>query len=268
MQATLAPLRRPPSPGRLGALRGAIASEYRMQVRRPVVWILIGVLGAWVLRVNMDSVAAGMEGVEAEVGAWAWLLQVFTPIAVGVLLADRFARDRRSHVDEILESTPAADWVRLLGKYLGATAATLTPMLLVYVIGLAWLATQVPDPGMVARLAVPAFLVVNLPGLLFVAAYSVCCPIVMKVPLYQFLFVGYWFWGNLMPPQIMPTLRDTWLAPIGWVAEGAFFHPFAGGSAPVWTVADAIASMALLLAGAAAALIAGVIALRLQRARA
>jgi ABC-2 type transport system permease protein len=262
------PLGRAPAPNLRDSLRGAIAAEYRMQIRRPVVWILIGVLGAWVLRVNMDSVVQSRDATPAEVGVWAWFLQIFTPVAVGVLLADRFARDRRSHVDEILESTPAADWVRLVGKYLGATAATVTPMVLIYVLGLAWLATQVPDALTVAVLAVPAFLVVNMPGLLFVAAYSVCVPIVMKVPLYQFLFVGYWFWGNLLPPQIMPTLRDTWLAPIGWVTESAFFHPFDSGTAIAWTVPDAIASILLLLALALAALVAGVVALRLQRARA
>jgi ABC-2 type transport system permease protein len=262
------PIGRAPAPNVRDALRGAITAEYRMQIRRPVVWILIGVLGAWVLRVNMDSAAQGREATVAEVGAWAWFLQIFTPVAVGVLLADRFARDRRARVDEILESTPASDWVRLMGKYLGATAATVTPMVLIYGVGLVWLATQVPDALTVAWLAVPAFLLVNLPGLLFVAAYSVCVPIVMKVPLYQFLFVGYWFWGNLLPPQVMPTLRDTWLAPIGWVAESAFFHPFEGGTAIEWTVPDAIASILLLLVLAVAALVAGVIALRLQRARA
>jgi ABC-2 type transport system permease protein len=246
-------------------LAGVFAYEFRMQIRRRSVWLVLGVLGAYMLRVLIDQI--GRERGDRLVVEWAWLLQVLCPIALGILLADRFARDRRVGVDEILQTSPIADWLRLLGKYLGSTAATIVPIAIVYAIGVVYIAGS-RDAGTVAALAVPAFGLICLPGLLFVAAYSVCVPIVMKVPLYQFLFVGYWFWGNLMPPQIMPTLRDTWLSPIGTVAEQAFFRVFTEGQTPDWQLMDGVMSIAVLLAGAVAALVAGVVALRLQRSRA
>ena len=49
---------------------------------------------------------------------------------------------------------------------------------------------------------------VNLPGLLFVAAFSVSCPVILWVPLYQFLFVGYWFWGRPGPDQLWRDLGE------------------------------------------------------------
>ncbi len=237
-----------------------------MQIRRRSVWLVLGLLGAYMLRVLVDQ-NGRVDTIEQLVPEWAWLLQVLCPIAVGVLLADRFPRDRRTQVQDILEATPAADWLRLLGKYFGATAATLVPVLILYSLGLIWLAGSY-DVSTVLRLAVPAFALICLPGLLFIAAYSVCVPIVMKVPLYQFLFIGYWFWGNLMPPQIMPTLRDTWLAPIGIVAEQSFFGIFNEGQTPNWRPVDGVISVCLLLAFGAAALVAGVLVLRWQRSRA
>jgi ABC-2 type transport system permease protein len=55
-----------------------------------------------------------------------------------------------------------------------------------------------------------------LPGTLFVAAFSIACPAIMWVPLYQFLYIGYWFWGNLLPPgRGIPTLSNTILTPLG-----------------------------------------------------
>jgi ABC-2 type transport system permease protein len=248
----------------VSGLAGVFAYEFRMQVRRRSVWLVLGVLGAYMLRVLIDQ--TGREPGDQLVAEWAWLLQVLCPIALGILLADRFARDRRVGVDQILETSPVTGWLRLLGKYLGATAATIVPIVIVYAIGVVYIAGS-RDAAAVAALALPAFGLICLPGLLFVAAYSVCVPIVMKVPLYQFLFVGYWFWGNLMPPQIMPTLRDTWLSPIGTVAEQAFFGVFTEGQTPDWQPIDGLMSISVLLAGAIAALLAGVIALRLQRSR-
>ena len=169
---------------------------------------------------------------------------------------------------DLLETTPASDAVRLAGKYLGATSATILPILIVYVLGIAWLATEF-DATTVLGQGVAAFLLINLPGLLFVAAFSVCVPVVMRVPLYQFLFVGYWFWGNLMPPQTMPTLSMTWLAPIGYVPAQAFFQPFVDqGTVPNWGALDAVISISLLLGLAVAALGAGLLVSRWQRSRA
>ena len=168
----------------------------------------------------------------------------------------------------MLDTTPASDALRLVGKYLGATSATILPIVIIYVLGIAWLATQF-DATTVLGQGVTAFVLINLPGLLFVAAFSICVPIVMPVPLYQFLFVGYWFWGNLVPPETMPTLSATWLAPIGYVPAQAFFQPFVDrGTTPDWGALDAVVSISLLLGLTVAALVVCLLVSRWQRLRA
>jgi len=251
----------------LATLMASATYEFRMQIRRRSLWLVLGLLGAYMVWLEVDSRVGNGETAAGQAAGWVWLLQVFLPVAFGVLLADRFPRDRKLRVDELLETSPAPMGTRLLGKYLGATAATLVPILATLAAGLGVLIAQGADPGAVITTAIPAFLLVDLPGLLFVAAFSVCCPLIMPVPVYQFLYVGYWFWGNLMPPEIMPTLRDTWLAPIGWQAGRGLFHLFEDTPGPIATTADAVISISILLLGAAAALVAGWVVLRFERTR-
>jgi ABC-2 type transport system permease protein len=252
----------------LAATRATAAYEFRMQVRRRSLWLVMGALGAYMIWMLTGARVAGEATAAGRTTSWTWLMQVLMPIAFGVLLADRFPRDRRLRVDELLETAPAPLWARLLGKYLGATAATLLPILAIYIGGLAWLIADGSDASSVVATAFPAFILIDLPGLLFVAAFSVCCPLIMPVPVYQFLYVGYWFWGNLMPPQVMPTIRDTWLTPLGWNAARGFFNVFENTpGAPQSTPADGVISIALLLAFAAAALFAGWLVLRRERNR-
>ena len=44
----------------------------------------------------------------------------------------------------------------------------------------------------------------------FVVAFALACPVVMPPAVFQILFVGYWFWGNYMSPDIVPTLKKAW----------------------------------------------------------
>jgi hypothetical protein len=143
-------------------------------------------------------------------------------------------------------------------------AATLVPVALVYLVGLGWIVATGTDLATTAALAVPAFVLVNLPGLLFVGAFSIACPIVLPVPLYQFLFVGYWFWGNILSPRVVPTLTDTWLTPIGGVAQVAFFPATLHPVEAQWSTVDGAASIGLLLALTAAALVFGLMVARWQ----
>jgi ABC-type Na+ efflux pump permease subunit len=247
-------------------MRGVVWAEFLMQVRRPAVWLVLlglGVLSVTSLaRVPFDVRA---RGADASVPEWAFLVQFVLPVGFGVLLADRYPRDRRLRVGELLRSAPASDTVRLCGKFLGAAAATLVPVALVYLVGLAWLVATYGDFVATALLALPAFVLVNLPGLLFVGAFSIACPIVLPVPLYQFLFVGYWFWGNILSPGDVPTLTDTWLTPIGGVAQVAFFPATLHRAEAHWSTVDGAASIALLLLLAGAALVAGLLVARWQQ---
>lgn len=250
----------------LATFRAATSHEFRMQLRRRSVWLVVGLLGAYLLALLVQQRLASGSSPAEETASWAWIIQVLMPVPIGVMLADRFVRDGRLRVDEILDATPGGFTARFLGKYAGATAATIVPMLLTYVLGLVYLVACGLDPSTVASTAVAAFLLMNLPGLLFIAAFSVATPMIMPVPVYQFLYVGYWFWGNLVSPQIMPTLSDTWLTPLGWMAGRAWFG-IAGGPASATTF-DAVMSISLLLFGAAAALLAGILVVQFRGTRA
>ncbi len=89
----------------------------------------------------------------------------------------------------------------------------------------------------------------------------------LRVPIYQFLFVGYWFWGNILSPRVLPTLTDTWLNPIGGVAQVAFFPAIGANLDRRCSAADGVASIVLLLAVSAGALLAGLLVSHWQRQR-
>ena len=250
-----------------GTTAGAVRYEFRMQVRRKVVWILLplfsllaftgGQYNPWQLLGEMP--------LKDVVVNWAITVQAFMPIAFGCLLADRLPRDRRTRVSELLETLPASPGGRLVGKYLGSLLATLVPLFLVYAAGISYVVIVGGRPEAIL-LGLLAFVAVNLPGLLFVAAFSVACPVVLWVPLYQFLFVGYWFWGNLLPYVEIPTLTSTWLEPLGEYMAAGFF-----GTPGIWVREAApwegAASIVILLGLAVLALYAAHRYLRWQQAR-
>ncbi len=240
-------------------LAGPVRYEFLMQIRRPALWITFA-LFALVLPIRTWTPwdpALGDNPVAFLVAAWSLAVQFLHPIAFGLLLADRLPRDRRTRTTELLETLPASPGERYLGKYLGATLATLVPMLITWAAGAAYIVADTGDPVAVP-LAVAAFLTINLPGLLFVAAFSVACPVVLWVPLYQFLFIGYWFWGNLIPQNVpIPTLTGTHLTPLGEYMANGFFATTSTSREMDPTVLDGVSSMGLLLGLAALALVCG-----------
>jgi len=237
----------------LGTVAGAARYEFRMQVRRKAVWITCVLFGSLVFTgFSNPWQLLGEMPVEEVVVRWAVVVQALMPIAFGCLLADRLPRDGRLKVGELLGTLPAPQGARLVGKYLGSTLATLLPVLLLYAAGISYVVAHGHPEALPTALL--AFLVVNLPGLLFVAAFSVAVPAVLWVPLYQFLFVGYWFWGNLLIPSVgIPTLSGTWLTPVGDYAAVGFFgvQGFWVPEAAAW---EGAVSLALLLGLAALAL--------------
>lgn len=238
------------------ALTGSARYELLMQIRRGSLWVVMAVFVAWAvtqfgvvyLRVPEDPPLAHV------VAGWSVMLQAIVPIAVGTMLADRLPRDGSTRVDELLETLPASPGGRLLGKYAGSTLATILPMFLAYAAAMVYVAV---DRGQAAAVPLGAlsFLAVNLPGLLFVAAFSVSCPAVLWVPLYLFLFVGYWFWGTLLSPDSgIPTLSGTWLNPLGEGMANGFFgvRTLHANGVAAW---EGAASIGLLLGLGALALL-------------
>lgn len=245
------------TPNALAIVRGTAAVEARMQLRRRGLWITFALCSLVVLTGarNPWSFDATVPAKDVLTG-WATLVNSVFPIIVGCLLADRARRSIRLGVVELLDATAARPRDRLVGTYLGATAATLVPYLLVYASGVGYVVLDRGEPAAVV-VAAAIFLAVCLPGLLFVAAFSVAVPLIMWGPLYQFLFTGYWFWGNLLNPAwAIPTLSGTWLTPVGDTAAAGLFDGDGlwVAHAATW---EALASIFLLIVTAGLALWAG-----------
>ncbi|BCL77604.1 hypothetical protein ccbrp13_00690 [Ktedonobacteria bacterium brp13] len=203
---------------------GALRYEFLMQIRRPALWLAFLAFAILLTsRSNIGDLSASHLPTLQLAALLALLTNWLAPLGVGIFVADRLPRDRRTRVDELLNTLPGTLRMRVLSKYLGATLATLTPAFLLYllILGLAvWQAGnfQLILPGLFC------YVVVVLPGMFFVAAFSVACSAVIWVPLYQFLFFGYWFWGNMLSPSSgLPTLNGTILTPMGSVIATSFF---------------------------------------------
>lgn len=250
------------------AVAGATKYEFWMQVRRPAVWITLAFFGLLLLAGPVYLFTGLPEGtpVSQRVAAWSLTMQYFLPIAFGVVLANRVPRDRRTRAQELLMTLPAPLAARLFGKFAGSTLATLVPLFVLYALGIGYLVVNSGDVGVIP-LGIAAFVLINVPGLLFVGAFSVACPAVLWVPLYQVLFVGYWMWGVLLNPEgSIPTISGTWLTPLGVYAIAGFFNtptPWVRDAA-VW---EGAASIALLLGLGAVSLICAYLYLRWQYAR-
>ncbi len=259
----------------LSVVTGVIRYEFLMQLRRKSVWIafvLMAALLAFLLNQFLALVGkpAGSGGPlfsERDIVIfWTQSTATLLPLGAGLLLADRMPRDRRTNVYELLRTTPSAIYARLGGKYVGAILATLIPALLVQLIGLGVLVAHFHDASVIP-LSLLTFVVLVVPPVLFVGAYSIACTTLLWTPLYMFLFIGYWLWTNLNPSQQIPTLGGTYLSPgenyvyssffnfLGY--RDGFYHP-----AAVW---QGILNIAVLLA---LALIALVAAWRIQVAQA
>ena len=249
------------------ALAGVILYEFRMQVRRKAIWILTGFFFSLTLFVSQGPWQFPNGMLVAQILLdWTSEMQILMPIAFGLLLADRLPRDCLFRTDELLESLPSSSATRFLGKYFGATLATLVPLFLIHAAGIVYIAVDQGSAGAVL-LGLAMFATASLPGLLFVATFSVSCPVVLWVPLYQFLFVGYWFWGNLKSPGgPIPTISGTWLTPYGDYMRNGFFGYLRGwdDETQAW---EGLASMGLLLGLAALALYCGHRLIQFQQAR-
>jgi ABC-2 type transport system permease protein len=262
--------------------------EFRMQVRKRAVWVVPGLtilalllIGSSLLRDLFDPVEGRTVARDAIVGLGIQLNALLT-IVYGCLLADRLVRDDRLRVAPILDATPASPGARLLGKYVGAAAATAVPILAVYAALAVAYAVHRSSPAALGWAPLMVLLVM-VPAWLFVAAFALTVPLAMPPPLFRVLFVGYWVWGNLVPPDLMPTLAQSIVQPVGGYAINALlgFHGPAGDPAtlsgpeadatlnflrPEPTAVTGWLSIAILLALAAAAL-AGGQALRARRTR-
>ncbi|HZO75696.1 MAG TPA: hypothetical protein VFB60_26050 [Ktedonobacteraceae bacterium] len=252
---------------------GAVRYEFLMQIRRRSVWITFLFLAAFVVTIflrrpdvtGLKAIILGSHPLAYGLAYWSRTIDSFLPLGFGCLLADRLVRDRRTKVDELFTTLPSGLSARLLGKYAGSTLATLVPFFVFYLMGVGVIIFFTHNL-LVLPVALLTFVTICLPGLLFVSAFSLACPLIMWVPLYQFCFIGYWFWGNdLGVRNGIPTLSSTILTPDGkFIASG--FYGWEQEFFPA-TAMTASASMLLLLGIAALVLFVLYYVIRWQQAR-
>ncbi|HVU69284.1 MAG TPA: hypothetical protein VHD63_19285 [Ktedonobacteraceae bacterium] len=219
-------------------LRGVARYEFLMQIRRPALWLAFLVFAILSFRsVTAQLYDPHFMAMHFSISQFAAALAVQTnwlaPLGVGILLADRLPRDRRTRVEEVLNSLPSSLKARLWGKYLGTLLASLVPSFVLYLLVVCLASWTTGNPALIP-VALLCYVLIVLPGMCFVAAFSLTLPVVIWVPLYQFLFFGYWFWGNILAPGYgLPTLSGTILTPIGSFIAASFFDISTfGGIAP------------------------------------
>jgi ABC-type transport system involved in multi-copper enzyme maturation permease subunit len=238
-----------------------------MSIRRRGLWVAYALLFVFHTVILFSPPPLG-EWVDGEVitrgelwsaaGRFLVAVNVFFPVVAGILSADRVQRDFRSGVRELQDSTPLTVPVYLFAKYMAALTSCLLPLFL-WVMTIAIVMTAVGHAPAGFLYTVPlAFLAITVPAFAFVAAFSIACPLIMPLPVYQVLFTGYWFWANFVPPALFPTLNGTLFTPSGMYAlQGFFGGPVAaayGGARHLGRV-DALLNLGVLAACIAAAFV-------------
>ena len=240
----------------LRVFNGALHYEFAMQVRRPAVWIGLGLIAALLFYAfnSMTTPGGGVSPTHLDtLILWTNSCNFLLTAGAGLLLADRMPRDRKTQVKELLVASPASPLATLMGKYLGSVAATLVPMFVIFAIGVGILTARWGGSDFaIVPLALAAFAALVVPAALFVGAFSIACTSLLWTPLYQFLFVGYWLWTNLNPAEAIPTLSGTLVSPAGNYVVTGFFHfsayiPIDKGFYPTSSVGMGIANIAALL---------------------
>jgi hypothetical protein len=209
----------------LTGLRGAFAYEFRMQVRKWSLWIVLAVLiGVMVATAGPKFPTHLPPGtpIRQVMGSWMIGFNLLVGVGVGTLLADRLVRDRKLGVAGLLDGLPAGQGTRLWGKYLGTLAASAAPIVVAMLSAGGYEAAHRGTPAAIGW-ALVAFAGIALPGLAFVAAFALLVPMALSAPLFRVLFIGYWFWGNALNPDLLPTINGSLLTPVGGYASAGLF---------------------------------------------
>ncbi|HEX6109570.1 MAG TPA: hypothetical protein VFZ02_09165, partial [Ktedonobacteraceae bacterium] len=149
------------------AFFGALAYEFRMQIRRRAVWITFIALGLFFTQFHQPWFRPITTPASSAIIYWTGIVQSFLAVAAGLLLADRLPRDRRTKVDELLNTLPSTVNTRVFGKYLGSTIATLVPMFVIYSIGTAFILFRW-HTFKALPVALVSFTTIALPGVMFI----------------------------------------------------------------------------------------------------
>lgn len=232
---------------------GVLRHEFTMSLRRPGLWIAYSLLFLFYSVTVMYPVPEEQVTILTDKQTWqyagqmAFTFNLFLPVMVGILSADRLLRDFRQGVRELQESTPLSLVTYTLGKYFGVLLASLTPVLIWL-----WLITGLfiafgNAPIEFFFTMTLAFFAIMVPAFAFVTAFSLACPLIMPLRVYQILFTGYWFWGNYINPEFFPTLNGTLLTVSGMYAYQGYFLGFINASEPLtYSASDATLNLIVL----------------------
>ena len=211
------------------------------------------------------------EQIWSEAGHFVFMFNIFMPLLAGILSADRMQRDLRTGVRELQRSAPFSTPVYILAKYLGVLASVLTPMFILVLVVSTLSIIRGLAPVRFLWPSLLAFLSIAVPAHAFVIAFSLACPLIMPLRVYQVLFTGYWFWGNLLSPKAFPTISDTVLNAVGQYPLQAYFGMFTDSTQAAttgFTRPEAVLNLIVLMACIAVALFATDRYLRWQARRA
>jgi ABC-2 type transport system permease protein len=244
---------------------GVLRHEFIMSIRRIGFWIaylLIGLFfGIAVFATSLDGSGDILrpEQVWPEAGHIVFMFNIFLPILAGILASDRMQRDFHNGVRELQRSTPLSIPVYILAKYLGVLISVLLPFFILVMVFGCLIMTKGLAPVNFLWPLLLAFLSIAVPAHAFVVAFSLACPLVMPLRVYQVLFTGYWFWGNLLSPKAFPTISDTVLNAVGQYPLQAYFGVYADSTYAVtngFTVPEAVLNLIVLVVCIATALFA------------
>jgi len=239
---------------------GIFRYEYRMMIFRRGPWLAYFIIFAFhaisIMRLG-NAAPSSFIGVSQwkTAGELLYVLNLFTPLIGGIAAADRLIRDGRLGVRELQRSAPVGLGAYLIGKYAGVLAGALTPNLMfILAIGGTMTISGIQPPAFWAAL-LTAFIAITVPAFAFVVAFSLACPLVLPIRVYQVLFTGYWFWGNYLNAKVFPTLNGTILTPGGVFALHGFFGGRIGGAeSSGHSPSSAVINLIVIFALAAAAL--------------
>ena len=256
---------------------GVTRHEFNMSIRRPGFWISYILLSLFYLISILTPAMDGSEDIIHPDQIWpqaghaVFMFNIFMPLLAGILAADRMQRDVRTGVRELQRSTPLSVSAYILAKYFGVLLSVLTPMfLLVIATGVALVLKGLAPLNFLGPLLL-AFLSIAVPSHAFVVAFSLACPLVMPLRVYQVLFTGYWFWGNLLNAQVFPTISDTMLNAVGQYPLQAYFGMFIDSTHKVergFTPPEAVLNLIVLMVCIASVLFVLDLYLRWQERRA
>lgn len=235
--------------------------EFKLSIKRKGLWIGYLIVFIPFLISLMTPSDSGPDGI-LDNTAWqtagevVYMFNMLMPLVGGILAADRLKRDFVLGVHELQTSAPLSNTVYILSKYTGVLLSTLAPVFLINLAVSVYLVVSGQSTLALFPSVCAAFAAITIPSFSFVIAFSLACPLVMPLRVYQILFTGYWFWGNYINPKAFPSISDTLLNASGVFAEQGFFRGLVSRtSSELYTPTQAWLNILVLFVCAAAPLL-------------